>query len=178
MANPNSLGWASLLLAIAVATIATLLALGLWRERRTRQAGLSDVDRKHYLVQDLRRGVGILLMALLAPGLYIGSRLPTFVLDPGDAGPVRPAEAAAGALVVTALRMHPNRQFLAVWLGVFGSIVALLALALIDWMSTRRFAGRQRREMDRERIEILVETLRYTRPGGDGLANGQSYHPS
>jgi hypothetical protein len=174
MGNTNSLDWMSLTLSIAVGSIALLLALRVWWERKTRDDELPAVDRKHFFVQDLRRGFGIVLMALLACGVYIGSRLPIFVAVPRDSRLRGSADSVAGALIQAALETHPNRRFLAVWMGVFGSIVLLLGLAMIDWISTRRYAQRHRREMDRERFEILRDTIRHAHAAEDGMANGRS----
>jgi hypothetical protein len=142
MGNSNSLAWSSLVLAIVVATSAMLLGLLLWWDRRTRESEFSDRDRKHFFLQDFRRAVGIVVLGLLAVGIYVGSRLPTFVAE------VASAENLAG-------QKHPNRAFLAVWLAVFASIVLLLGLAMIDWISTRRYAQRRRGELHRERLEIF-----------------------
>lgn len=170
MGLSNSLAWASLTLSVAVGTVALLLGLRLLSERRNRTDELSVADRKHFLIQDLRRGLGIMLMAFLAVGVYAGSRLPTFVDEAGKAD----VKAGAGADAAHVVRdAHPNNVFLAVWLGVFTSVVLLLGLALIDWISTRRYAQRHRREMNRERIDILRETLRHVEPADDGLGNGR-----
>ena len=112
------------------------------RERGRRESDLPDIDRKHFFHQDLRRALGILfLMVLLAAGVYVGSRLPTRIIE-------SPSEA------------HPNRLFLAVSMAVFASIILLLGLAVVDWISTRRYARRLRLAMNQERIEILRETFR------------------
>jgi hypothetical protein len=170
MGRPNSLELISDGLAFLTAVCALLLGLRLSWERRTREADLPVADRKHFLIQDLRRGLGILLMGYLAFGVSVGSRLPTFVLTPKDPGGAGPLDVAAGAVIMPALEAHPNRRFLAIWLAVFASIVLLLALAMIDWISTRRYALRHRREMNRERLEILRQTFRHSRRAEDGLA--------
>jgi hypothetical protein len=174
----NSLAWTSLALAAVVAMCALLLGLGLWWERRTRDGSLPDADRRHFLLQDLRRAFGILLMGYLALGVYVGSRLPLFVLEPKDPGDAGPVDVAAGAVIAPALEAHPNRRFLAIWLGVFTSIVLLLGLAMIDWMSTRRYAQRHRREMNQERLEILRETFRHSQAAEDARAEDGSGSPS
>ena len=161
MDHSSSQDWTSLALAVAVGLVATLLGLRLWWERADRDRHLPADDRNHFILQDLRRAVGIALMAFVAFGVYVGSRLPSRI--------VRPV-AAQGA---SAMEAHPNRRFLALWMGVFAAVVILLALAMIDWLSTRRYARRHRREMDRERFEILRETLHHTGPGDDGLGNGR-----
>lgn len=175
MGKLDSLGWTSLTLSVAVATIAVLLGLRLWWERKTRDDELPAADRKHFLLQDLRRGLGIALMTSLAIGVYVGSRLPTFVVEPVDPRLRGSAVTVAGALVQSALETHPNRRFLAVWMGVFASVVLLLGLALIDWISTRRYAERHRRAMNRERLELLRETIRLSHSREDDLGNGR--HP-
>jgi hypothetical protein len=174
MGTSNSLAWTSVILSLIVATIAILLGLHLCWERHARNGELPAADRKHFLLQDLRRGFGIALMAFLAIGVYVGSRLPTFVVEPRNPGVRGTVESAAGAIVQAALETHPNRRFLAVWMGVFASVVLLLGLALIDWLSTRRYAQRLRREMHRERLEILRETMQHSKSAEDGLANGRS----
>ena len=161
MDQSSSLGWTSLVLAIVVGLIAALLGLRLWWERADRDPNLPAADRKHFNIQDLRRAIGISLMAFVAFGVYAGSRLPTRVVSPA------PAQGE------TAMESHPNRHFLALWLGVLAAVVMLLALAMIDWISTRQYARRHRRELDRERFEILRDTLHQPGPGDDGLGNGR-----
>ncbi len=77
----------------------------------------------------------MLILILLAVGLVVGSRLPV----------------RAGG--------RANIDFFLVWLGVFGLILALLRLALADWVALRRFAGRHRKEIFRERIDLLRRDL-------------------
>ncbi len=170
MRGPTNLAWTSSALAAVIAICALMLGLGLWRERRTRDGSLPVADRRHFLFQDLRRAFGILLMGYLALGVYIGSRLPLFVLEPKDPGEAGPVELTAGAVIVPVVEAHPNRRFLIVWLGVFASVVILLGLAMIDWIATRRYARRHRREMHQERLEILRETWRHTQAAKDGPA--------
>jgi TRAP-type C4-dicarboxylate transport system permease small subunit len=158
MGKPDSLAWTSLALAVLVALCAGFLGVQLWRERRSREPELPVPDRKHFLFQDMRRVFGILMMGLLAVGVYTGSRLPAFVTEVG-------AEAHPGR------KAHPNPLFLAVWLSVFAAVLILLALGLIDWISTRQFARRHRQAMDRERLELLRGTIRPSDPTGDGRAD-------
>jgi hypothetical protein len=99
-------------------------------------------------------------MAYLALGIYVGSRLPTVIVKPEEPREFGPVEFTAGAAIVPALEVHPNRQFLVIWLAVFASVVLLLGLAIIDWTSTRRYADRHRRRMHEERLEILRDTMR------------------
>lgn len=174
MGTSDSLAWSSLALSVLVALIAAVLGLGLWRDRRSRIPAPPASDRKHFFFQDLRRGLGVILLAILSPAIYVGSRLPTFMIDPASPQPPGPDATTAGALVATAVRLHPNHRFLAVWMAVFGSVVALLVLALIDWISTRLYARRQRNAMDRERLALFREAARYSRSSEDGLGNGRS----
>lgn len=175
MGPSNSLAWTSLALSLFVAAVAALLGLHLWWERRTRDDRLADADRRHFLYQDLRRGFGLVLMAALAVGIYVGSRMATFAVVRRDTGLRDTVDVAAGAIIQAALETHPNRRFVGVWLGVFGSTVLLLALALLDWIATRRYARRHRVAILRERLEILRETLRHADTNGDGLADGRSW---
>ncbi len=142
---------ASLVLSTIVLLIAALLA---WRERRDRcdrTIGLSPDDELHFARQDLRRSAGIAILVLLAAGLVIGSRLPP------------------------RLENRTNPQFAGTWLAVLLLILALLCLAMIDWVALGRYARRKRREMFRERIEILKEESRQKRDVGDG--NGHAGGP-
>jgi hypothetical protein len=158
MGKPD-LAWTSLALALFIAICAVALGVHLWWERQRRESDPPALDRRHFLLQDLRRSIGILLMVLLATGVYVGSRLPTRVLDPAP-------------------EAHPNRRFLAVWLAVFASVILLLGLAVIDWISTRRYARRHREAMNQERIEILSDTLRHAKAAEDGQANGSPFRPA
>ena len=146
----------SLALAIFIAGCALLLGVHLWWDRGRRAHGLSASEQAHFRMQDIRRSFGILLMFLLAAGIYVGSRLPTRV-------------------IVSAHEAHPNRRFLALWLAVFASVMLLLGLAIIDWISTRRYARRQRDAMQQERVQLLGDAIRHSKPPGDGKANGQLF---
>src|SRR6478609_3671258 len=126
MERPDSLTWTSTALAAMIGICALLLGLRLWWERRTREGRLPDPDRRYFLLQDLRRAVGIVLMAYLALGIYVGSRLPTVIVKPEEPREFGPVEFTAGAAIVPALEVHPNRQFLVIWLAVFASVVLLL----------------------------------------------------
>ncbi len=108
---------------------------------------------------------------MLAPGIYVGSRLPIFVSDtpPPDA-------ALADSLVVDRNspdpKLHPNREFLLVWLAIFTTVATVLWLALIDWIATRRYAGRQRQALSLERLEILRQNRHQADSGREGPVNG------
>src|SRR5262249_26957936 len=107
-----------------------------WYERQRREPELSDADRNHFARQDLRRGLGVLIMLTLAVGLVIGSRIHPFVAGQG------------------------NLMFVTVWLNMMGLIVVLFVLAIWDGLATRQYATRHRRSLARERIEMLREVLR------------------
>jgi hypothetical protein len=136
--------------------VALALAAQLLWDRRRRDRRLPGSDRRHFLLQDVRRVTGICLMDLLAVGVYIGSRLPTRV-------------------IVSASEAHPNRLFLADWLAVFAFLTALVGLAVLDWIATRRYARRHRDAMNKERIEILGDTVRKSRAAEDGHSNGSDF---
>ncbi|MHB1559044.1 MAG: hypothetical protein ACYC61_16455 [Isosphaeraceae bacterium] len=164
MVNAAELAW-SLVLAIVAVAVAAMLALSVWWDRRTRKPGLFLNDYRHFVLQDIRRTVGIVCLALLAPGLYFGSRVPVFVAEP-----VAPGQAAPDQPV-----LHPNRVFLGIWLAVFVLVAILLALALIDWVATRRYARRQRSAMSLERLDILREGMQHQHDiGPDGPLNGSA----
>jgi hypothetical protein len=133
---PDDLASSSLLISSGIALIAIFLGLRQWYEWRARGGDLSDDERGYFFRQDVRRGLGVAVMLILAAGLYFGSRIP-----PKVAG-------------------HANLTFVRVWLAVITLIVVMLGLALLDWISTRLYANRQFRSLASERRRILRETLR------------------
>ena len=70
------------------------------------------------------------------------------------------ADPIDGDRIPLASAVRPNRRFLVLWLAVFAIVAAVLGLALIDWISTRRYARRQRDAMIREKVDLLRETHR------------------
>jgi hypothetical protein len=132
---------ASLILAIAIAFAAVSLAMRQWSERRCREPDLSPPDRLHFSRQDWRRGIGIVVLLLLAYGVRVGS-----LLEPVIAG---------GA----------NPQFLMAWMVVLELIFVALGLALWDWLATRKYAARHRQSMARSRMAIFRKPTRI--PGSD-----------
>ena len=128
----------SVVVSSLVIVTAALLAAHQWHQRRDRGGTLSGLDASYFSRQDVRRGMGVVVMVLLALGLAFGARLNARV--GGRANPV----------------------FVQVWLGVFILIFTLLCLALFDWVSTFLYARRQRRTMARERVELLRQLLRHT----------------
>jgi hypothetical protein len=151
--------WTSLLLALAIGGIAVVLGVLQWWEHRTRASVMTDLERRYFVLQDIRRAIGIVLLCILAPSIYVGSRLPTRVTDPPHPGATA-ADPIDGDRIPSASAVHPNRRFLVVWLAVFATVAAVLGLALIDWISTRRYARRQREALIQEKVELLVETRR------------------
>jgi hypothetical protein len=131
----QDLASASLLISSGITLIAAFLGLRQWYEWRARDVDLSDLDRSYFFRQDVRRGLGVAVMLILAAGLYVGSRIPPKVAD------------------------HANLTFVRVWLAISGLIIVMLGLALLDWISTRLYARRQHRELSSERRKILKETL-------------------
>jgi hypothetical protein len=131
----QDLASASLLISSGITLIAAFLGLRQWYEWRAREVDLSELDRKYFFRQDLRRGLGVAVILILAAGLYFGSRIPPKVDD------------------------HANLRFVQVWLAIGALIIVMLGLALLDWISTRLYARRQHRELSSERRKILRETL-------------------
>jgi hypothetical protein len=133
---PDDLASSSLLISSGITLIAAFLGLRQWYEWRAREPDLSDRDRRYFFRQDVRRGLGVAVMLILAAGLYFGSRIP-----PRVAG-------------------HANLTFVQVWLAIVSLIIVMLGLALLDWIATRLYARRQQRSLATERLRILREMLR------------------
>jgi hypothetical protein len=136
---PDDLASSSVLISSGITLIAAFLGLRQWFEWRARDGSLSDQDRGYFFRQDVRRGLGVAVMLMLAAGLYFGSRIPPKVDG------------------------HANLTFVQVWLAIGGLIIVMLGLALLDWISTRLYARRQHRFLASERRKILRETLRNIR---------------
>ncbi len=169
----NAEAWTSLVLSLAIGGIAVLLGTLQWWEHRTRESDLRDSERRYFVLQDIRRAIGIVLLCLLAPAIYVGSRLPTRVTDPPRPG-VSAADPIDGERIPSASAVHPNRHFLVLWLAVFAIVAAMLGLALIDWISTRRFARRQRDALIREKVDLLRDTHRLAESQTDSPEEGPS----
>jgi hypothetical protein len=131
---------ASLGLALGVSLIALFLGLRQWYERRARSHDLSDADRSHFARQDARRNLGVVILFAIA------------------------------AIVVVTTRLAPkvegkdNPAFAELWLIVLALIVVLLALALLDWLATRVYYRRHRREMIRESFRGIRQEARRSAP--------------
>ncbi|MGP0069541.1 MAG: hypothetical protein ACLQGP_38825 [Isosphaeraceae bacterium] len=172
MPMANNLALTSLALSVAIGGIAILLGLHQWSQWRGRDAGLVDAERRYFLRQDWRRGAGVLLMLMIAAGIYVGSRIPPLVSRfPVDNDVRQARRIIAGSWVETAIGDHANPRFLSIWLGVIVLLVTLLGLALFDWIATRRYAHWQRQSMARERLDILRETFRKVDTDRNGHAS-------
>ncbi|MFO0910295.1 MAG: hypothetical protein U0794_18455 [Isosphaeraceae bacterium] len=64
-----------------------------------------------------------------------------------------------GIIVPHELEGRPNLVFVGIWVTVFLLVIALLVLAMIDWLATRRFALQARAAMSREGLAILRDEL-------------------
>ena len=139
-----------LVLAAATLVAAAFLAFRQWAERRRRGGAMPVAEARYFARQDLRRWIGTVLMAALALGMIIASRL----------GPPRDRPAA--------------RLLVRTWIGICGLVVAVLTLALLDWVATTAYARRHRQELTRRHFAGLeAELRRHTgrrngRPGTDG----------
>ena len=163
MPTTSSLASTSLMLSVAIAAISVILGLRQWWEHHVRDDDLSDDDLRHFFRQDLRRAVGVLLMLGLALGIYVDSRIPPMVSDfPLDKDFKEAMRVVAGCWVDTWINGQPNPQFLGLWFAMIVLLASLLAMALIDWRATRRYARRHRVTLAGERLEILRETFRRT----------------
>ncbi len=124
---------ASLALASLVLAVAALLGYREWLDRQARPPQLAPEDVEHFGRRDRRRSLGLSILCLLALGVVVGSRTPIRVA------------------------MQPNPFFLALWLGIFGLILTLLSLAMVDWLDLRRYARRKKQAIGREQRAILHE---------------------
>jgi hypothetical protein len=131
----NDLNAASLILSACLCAVSLLLGLAEWYTRRGRGGELSEADLDHFWRQDRRRSVGIGILLLLALLLPLGSRL-----NPGP-------------------NAEENLSFFVAWILVLVLLVVLLFLAVIDWMATRAYAARHRKQILRESIEATRRSV-------------------
>jgi hypothetical protein len=144
----------SLLLSAGIVLIAAFLGLWQWYEWRARESSLPDVDRRYFARQDRRRGLGVAVIVVLALGLSVGARI----------APLSGRRA--------------NVAFVTIWLAILALLAFLVALALLDWLETRRYARRQRRSMAQARSQMLRETLRESaRRQPDGASKPEERGP-
>lgn len=127
---------ASLALAAGLGLIALFLGLRQWYERRARESGLSDLDASHFSRQDVRRRLGVGVLATIALLVLVGS-----VISPRSGGQV-------------------NLLFVVLWLVVMALVVLLLILALADWSATRAYERRHRRQLFRQSLDEIRRDAR------------------
>lgn len=146
---------ASLGLALGVFLIALFLGLRQWYERRARNLDLSAADYAHFARQDARRNLGVAVLLAIAAIVVVTTRL-----SPKVEGKANPA-------------------FAELWLIVLALIVVLLALALLDWLATRVYFRRHRREMIRESFRGIGQGARRSTPeNGENSQGPQDSVPS
>jgi hypothetical protein len=133
MLETLSVSTASVALAIGVFSIAVGLLFWLRFERSRRGLDLSDADQKHFSRQDVRRNAGIAILLLVAQGIAVSPQI----------------DRQVGG--------RPGVLFLLMWLLIFLLIFALLALAFVDMLATRKYANRHRDAILRERSDLLVQ---------------------
>lgn len=119
---PGRLDSAGLLMALCVLCVS--IALGAWqavkrRREKDEHAGESG-ETEHFRFQDFRRWLVCGLMAVSALGIAAGSQI----------------NPRAGVL-------H-REWFATIWMIVGAVAIAMLILAMTDWMATIRYASRQR----------------------------------
>jgi hypothetical protein len=131
MPTPNELPGAGLGLAAGICLIALFLGLREWYERRGRSRELSREDRGHFARQDLRRRFGVAVLFATAALVLFGSR-------------IRPRSGG-----------KPNLLFIGFWTAVLGLIVVMLVLSLFDWMATRAYARRHRKQIFRDSLREI-----------------------
>jgi hypothetical protein len=136
MQGADNLASDSLAMSSGIALIAVYLGLRQWYERRAREPDLCDADRLYLSSQDVRRGLGVAVMLILAVGILIGARI-----EPRVGG-------------------RANLLYLEVWVTVIGLLIAMITLAGLDWLATSRYARRQRRAIAEERMKLLEEVIR------------------
>lgn len=120
----------------AAGILLVALFLGLWQkfDQRSRDADPSPRDRDFFRRQDRRRYVGIAVMVSLGIAIY----LLTPVLN----------------------QPKGNELWLIGLLSLVSVlIVVLLALAVLDWLATRRYARRHRRALNHERSKLMLEMI-------------------
>jgi hypothetical protein len=148
----------SLILAAGVLAVAAYFAWRQWVERRRRGTQATRDDAIHFIRQDARRFLGSVLMALVAVGLCVGTRID--------------------------VRAGPSQRLLfsATWLGVIALVGLLLILAMLDWLATRAYARRHRRALLAERLAVIEQERRRLAGRRDGrgepdAASGEDRQP-
>ena len=126
----------SLILSLGVFVVAAGLFVWQRFDLSRRESGLSPEDETYFAGQDFRRVLVMVVMLMLAFGVFFGSR------------------------VDHRLNGRPNPWFLGTWLAVFWLVIVLMATALLDWLATREYARRHRKEMVREGMLILRDEMK------------------
>jgi hypothetical protein len=149
-------GPVSLILAALVLVAAGFLGWRQWRDIRARPEELSPADEGHFARQDLRRLLGTIILVVLASALGVGGWMPDRVNG------------------------RANQRFVYLWFGIAAMMVVLLILALLDWLSTRLYARRQRRRLTHEGLAIVEDELRarLALQRAQRRAGGPNGHPS
>jgi len=118
-------------LGIGVGLIALFLGLRLRLDRQGREGPLSDVDRVFHARQDVRRRLGVAVLATIAGLMELG-----YWVEPGARG-------------------RGNPVFVVLWLGILALIAGLLGVALWDSAATWRYGRDRRRELVRDHVREL-----------------------
>lgn len=140
MAAPVASGSAeTLAVAIGLLVVDTALLVAHIRERRLRPDPESEADRVYYRDRDIRRGLGAAVMAAAACLMIIAARLDMRV------------------------NLDAARLYIGLWFAVMGMVFALLVLALLDWISNRRYASRHRQALAEERSALIAQAAREAR---------------
>jgi H+/gluconate symporter-like permease len=146
----------SIILAVVVLAIAGLLAAWQWADHQKRSDEHAEAEADYFARQDVRRFLGAFLMALVAIGIIVGSRIDHRV--------------AAGQ----------HRLFASVWIVVLLLLVVLLILAGSDWLATIGYARRQRKAIADERRALFGSERSHPAVPHNGEAgpdNGESNGP-
>jgi hypothetical protein len=126
------------LFACGIVLVAVFLGLWQWYDKLAREPDMDEADRDFFRRQDRRRWFGIGLMGLLAIAIFISE----------------PSELSMTPTSLKALWQIGNLCVL------IALIVALLVLSLFDWMGTRDFARRHRRDLAQEHTKLMLEVVR------------------
>ena len=153
MPPANDLPSASIAMAAGLFLIAVFLGLRQWYERKAREPGLSEADRSHFFRQDVRRGLGVGVLLVIALLVLVGSR------------------------VEARVQGKANLVFLQLWVAVLALILVLLTLALADWAATRTYARRHRKQLLRESLDAIRQEARKAYSTGSESETDNSLEP-
>lgn len=144
-----------LVIATGVLLVSAVFAWRQWVERMNRASGLSEADRDYFRRKDRRRLLGTTILGVIGVGMFVGSLIDFR------------ANKAAG------------QRFVVIWIGVALLVCISLILALIDWVATRDFAIRHRRELAEARRVLFDQELRLRSlgPHATGGPNGSVEEP-